>query len=176
MLPEPKRSPSSRWDLISNPFLNSHTQQGEFRREMGFGREIKLVGIVGRIFPIKNHALFLQSAARICCSRTRSPFCHRRRRRFASTLWSNKHMSWASPIECCLPAGAMTLPRIYADLDVLVVSSDNEGTPVSAIEAMACRLPGRGDSGRRTAGSDRRPETRAFGSASGRSGARKRRS
>jgi len=33
------------------------------------------------------------------------------------------------------------LPRIYADLDVLVVSSDNEGTPVSAIEAMASGCP-----------------------------------
>ena len=33
------------------------------------------------------------------------------------------------------------LPRICADLDVLVVSSDNEGTPVSAIEAMAAGCP-----------------------------------
>src|SRR5439155_9083146 len=33
------------------------------------------------------------------------------------------------------------LPRIYAALNVLVVSSDNEGTPVSAIEAMASSCP-----------------------------------
>jgi glycosyltransferase involved in cell wall biosynthesis len=33
------------------------------------------------------------------------------------------------------------LPSIYADLDVLVVSSNNEGTPVSAIEAMAAGCP-----------------------------------
>jgi glycosyltransferase involved in cell wall biosynthesis len=33
------------------------------------------------------------------------------------------------------------LPRIYADLDLLVVSSNNEGTPVSAIEAMASARP-----------------------------------
>jgi len=33
------------------------------------------------------------------------------------------------------------LPRIYADLDILVVSSDNEGTPVSVIEAMASGRP-----------------------------------
>jgi glycosyltransferase involved in cell wall biosynthesis len=33
------------------------------------------------------------------------------------------------------------LPSIYADLDVLVVSSDNEGTPVSVIEAMASGRP-----------------------------------
>jgi glycosyltransferase involved in cell wall biosynthesis len=33
------------------------------------------------------------------------------------------------------------LPSIYPDLDVLVVSSNNEGTPVSAIEAMAAGCP-----------------------------------
>ena len=33
------------------------------------------------------------------------------------------------------------LPRIYADLDALVISSNNEGTPVSIIEAMAARVP-----------------------------------
>jgi glycosyltransferase involved in cell wall biosynthesis len=30
--------------------------------------------------------------------------------------------------------GWRDLPRIYADLNALVISSDNEGTPVSAIE------------------------------------------
>src|SRR4029450_12733842 len=33
------------------------------------------------------------------------------------------------------------LPCIYADLDLLVISSDNEGTPVVAIEAMASGCP-----------------------------------
>ena len=33
------------------------------------------------------------------------------------------------------------LPDIYADMTVLVVSSNNEGTPVSAIEAMASAVP-----------------------------------
>jgi glycosyltransferase involved in cell wall biosynthesis len=33
------------------------------------------------------------------------------------------------------------LPRLYTDLDVLVVSSNNEGTPLSAIEAMATSCP-----------------------------------
>jgi glycosyltransferase involved in cell wall biosynthesis len=33
------------------------------------------------------------------------------------------------------------LASIYSDIDVLVVSSDNEGTPVSAIEAMAASRP-----------------------------------
>jgi glycosyltransferase involved in cell wall biosynthesis len=33
------------------------------------------------------------------------------------------------------------LPRIYADLDLLAVTSNNEGTPFSAIEAMASGCP-----------------------------------
>jgi glycosyltransferase involved in cell wall biosynthesis len=33
------------------------------------------------------------------------------------------------------------MPRIYTDLNVLVVSSDSEGTPVSIIEAMAAGCP-----------------------------------
>lgn len=33
------------------------------------------------------------------------------------------------------------LPHIYADLDALALSSDNEGTPVSVIEAMAAGCP-----------------------------------
>src|SRR5215467_6617219 len=38
-----------------DPFLSAGAQSGGFRREFGFGDGIKLVGIVGRIFPIKNH-------------------------------------------------------------------------------------------------------------------------
>jgi len=33
------------------------------------------------------------------------------------------------------------LPNVYADLDVVVISSDNEGTPASLIEAMATGCP-----------------------------------
>jgi glycosyltransferase involved in cell wall biosynthesis len=33
------------------------------------------------------------------------------------------------------------LPRVYADLDVVALSSLNEGTPVSLIEAMAAARP-----------------------------------
>ena len=33
------------------------------------------------------------------------------------------------------------LPRVYSDLDVLAMSSDNEGTPIALIEAMAAGCP-----------------------------------
>jgi len=36
---------------------------------------------------------------------------------------------------------ARDLPEVYADLDILVLTSINEGTPVSIIEAMASSVP-----------------------------------
>ena len=126
--------------LDLEPFLNARSRRGGFRREMGFSADTKLIGIVGRIFPIKNHALFIESAARIAAVERLARFVvvgdgtlrialeDQARRlgiaeRVVFTGWRND------------------LPQIYADLDVLVVSSDNEGTPLSAIEAMATSCP-----------------------------------
>jgi glycosyltransferase involved in cell wall biosynthesis len=123
-----------------DPFLNSQVQQGEFRREMGLSYEHNLVGIVGRIFPIKNHALFLDAAARIAARDSAARFVivgdgvlRQRLEKQARELGIGDRVlftGWRSD-----------LPRICADLNVLVVSSDNEGTPVSAIEAMAAGCP-----------------------------------
>jgi glycosyltransferase involved in cell wall biosynthesis len=122
------------------PFLNSHTQQGEFRREMGLSDKIKLVGIVGRIFPIKNHALFLESAARIAAQEPGARFVVVGDGVLRPTL--EKQAPELGITDRVLFTGwRRDLPRICADLDVLVVSSDNEGTPVSAIEAMAAGCP-----------------------------------
>ncbi len=121
------------------PFLeNGH--RGQFHGELGLTNGAPLVGIVGRIFPIKNHRLFLEAAARVAAEERSARFVvvgdgilraemegHARRLgigdRVTFTGWRRD------------------LPVIYPDLDVLVVSSKNEGTPVSAIEAMASGCP-----------------------------------
>jgi len=123
-----------------DPFLNSHTEQGEFRREMGLGDEHKLVGIVGRIFPIKNHALFLESAARIAAQEPAARFVIVGDGVFRPNL-ENQARELGITDRVLFTGWRRDLPRICADLNVLVVSSDNEGTPVSAIEAMAAGCP-----------------------------------
>jgi glycosyltransferase involved in cell wall biosynthesis len=59
------------------PFLMSDKARGEFRMELGLDRHERLIGVVGRLFPIKNHRLFLEAAARdpgaICGRRRRHP-------------------------------------------------------------------------------------------------------
>lgn len=122
------------------PFLTADKFHGELKQELGLRAEHKLVGIVGRIFPIKNHALFLDAAMRIVTAEPNAHFVvvgdgvlRPRLETQARELGITQRvffMGWRRD-----------LPRICADLDVLVVSSDNEGTPVSAIEAMASGCP-----------------------------------
>jgi glycosyltransferase involved in cell wall biosynthesis len=122
------------------PFLRSRSYRGEFRREMGLSGDTKLVGIVGRIFPIKNHSLFLESAARIAARDGSARFIIVGDGVLRPALeLQAKELGIAERV--LFTGWRRDLPTIYADLDVLVVSSENEGTPVSSIEAMASGCP-----------------------------------
>lgn len=140
-----KVAPAERITVIPlglelEPFLNAEARRGEFRRELGLKDEEKLVGIVGRLFPIKNHALFLEAAARIVAANPTARFvivgdgslrmALEKQARQLGIDMRVRFIGWRSD-----------LPRIYADMDVLVISSNNEGTPLSAIEAMAAGCP-----------------------------------
>jgi glycosyltransferase involved in cell wall biosynthesis len=122
------------------PFLESHTRQGEFRQELQLSREHKLVGIVGRLFPIKNHGLFLRAARRVLAERTDVYFIIVGDGVLRPTLQQQADdLGIASHV--IFTGWRRDLPRIYADLNTLVISSNNEGTPVSVIEAMASGCP-----------------------------------
>ncbi|MGH7769639.1 MAG: glycosyltransferase family 4 protein [Candidatus Binatia bacterium] len=122
------------------PFFSSPIRRGEFRHEIGLGGEIRLVGIVGRIFPIKNHRLFLDAAAKIAAENPAVRFVIVGDGALRPALERQaKELCIADRV--LFTGWRRDLPRIYADLDVLAVSSDNEGTPVSAIEAMAAGCP-----------------------------------
>jgi glycosyltransferase involved in cell wall biosynthesis len=126
------------FDLES--FLTSSAQRGQFRQEIGLNGVVKLVGIVGRLFPIKNHRLFLDAAAKVTAREPATRFVIVGDGVLRSALEQQaKELGIADRV--FFIGWRRDLPRIYADLDVLVVSSDNEGTPVSAIEAMAAGCP-----------------------------------
>jgi len=122
------------------PFFDCRSLKGEFRRELGLDPDDKLVGILGRIFPIKNHRLFLESAAQIAQQESNVRFVivgdgilRSETEKYAQDLGIHQQVIFTG--------WRRDLPRIYADLDLLVISSNNEGTPVSAIEAMASGCP-----------------------------------
>jgi glycosyltransferase involved in cell wall biosynthesis len=126
--------------LELEPFVRGATSPGVFRRELGVDGVEPLVGIVGRLFPIKNHRLFLEAAALVAKAAPRARFVivgdgvlRPELERYARELGLAERAIFTG--------WRRDLPQIYADLDALAVTSKNEGTPVSAIEAMAAGCP-----------------------------------
>jgi glycosyltransferase involved in cell wall biosynthesis len=126
--------------LELDPFLESDPCRGGFRRELQLNGVERLVGIVGRIFPIKNHRLFLEAAALVARENPAARFVVVGDGILRPEV--ERHAQESGIADRVIFTGwRRDLPGIYADLDVLAVTSNNEGTPVSAIEAMAAGCP-----------------------------------
>lgn len=121
-------------------FANASSLRGELHREFGLDPAAPVVGIVGRIFPIKNHRRFLTAMRAVASERADARFL---------VVGDGILRAEMETLARDLGIGEKTvftgwradLDRVYAALSVLVVSSDNEGTPMSAIEAMASGVP-----------------------------------
>lgn len=96
------------------------------------------VGIVGRLTPIKNHALFLRMARLLIAEGFEGQFVIvgggelRRELELEAADISSRVV---------FTGWRRDLPRLYSELSVMVNTSLNEGTPVALIEAMAAGVP-----------------------------------
>lgn len=113
---------------------------GRLRSTMGIARDVPLVGIVARLAPVKDHGLFLASAKLILARRGTARFAivgdgelRDRLREEAARLGVAESVYFTG--------WRHDLPDVYADLDVVVSSSLEEGTPVAMIEASAAGRP-----------------------------------
>ena len=114
------------------------------RDELGASDREVLVGIVGRLTEIKNHRLFLRTAAHFKKERDGGKAGARRRVRFL--VIGDGHLSDALKEEArslgladdVLFLGQRDDPEnFYPGLDIVALTSLNEGTPLTLIEAMA---------------------------------------
>jgi glycosyltransferase involved in cell wall biosynthesis len=125
-------------DLSSFAAMERHT--GDFRRAHGIATDAPLIGVVGRLVPIKNHKLFLEAAVRI-----RQRFPNLRCVIIGDGELRAELEAQVDALglrDCVIFVGWLRdLAPAYSDLDVLVMSSLNEGTPVSVIEALAAGCP-----------------------------------
>lgn len=113
---------------------------GKLRRELGIPAEAPVVGIVGRLVPIKAHDLFLEAAAKVAESVPDAQFVIVG----DGELWEELHrLADASGLDdhVHFTGWRTDLGDVYSDLDVVVCCSRNEGTPVSLIEACAAERP-----------------------------------
>lgn len=100
------------------------------------------IGIVGRLVPVKNHYLFLDMAVKTLKS---NPQIQLRFRIIGDGALRGRLKEQARQLgisgQVEFLGWQKDLAAIYSDLDVVVLTSRNEGTPVSLIEAMACGRP-----------------------------------
>ena len=121
-------------------FSHCETQRGQLRAELGLDERARLVGIVGRMVPVKAHATFVAAADLLARRRRDVHFVFvgggQLEREIRADV-ANRGLAERTHFL----GWRRDLPVIYADLDVAALSSLNEGTPVSLIEAMACGVP-----------------------------------
>jgi glycosyltransferase involved in cell wall biosynthesis len=113
---------------------------GQFRHSLDLPEGISLIGTVGRLVPIKNIPLLLESLA---IARQQNAEIHlvvvgggELRVELETRV---RNMGLADTV--VFAGWQPDLLNVYADLDAIVLSSDNEGTPVALIEAMAAGCP-----------------------------------
>ena len=124
------------------PFFQSSALKGQFKKSVGLSNDSVLVGVVGRLVPIKNHVLFLDMA-RIFLDQNPDidmKFVLVGDGELQDTLKAHAQKNGLTEhVYFC--GWRRDLPDVYADLDILALTSNNEGTPVSIIEAMAAATP-----------------------------------
>jgi glycosyltransferase involved in cell wall biosynthesis len=121
-------------DLAPNLAVNGH--HGALRARLGLAVDTPLVGVVGRLVPIKDHGTLLDAIERL-------PGVHLAvigdgERRGALEAGS-RHAGTADRVH--FTGWCNDVPAALANLDVVALSSRNEGTPVALVEALAAARP-----------------------------------
>jgi len=130
---------------------NQEQKRKKFREEFGLGDDEIAIGIIGRLVPVKNHDLFLEGinyvirntskkikAFIIGDGETKEILREKARQLDISFSYGDEvnqnsslvFTSWRTDIDV-----------INAGLDIITLTSLNEGTPVSLIEAQAANKP-----------------------------------
>ncbi|MBC8171595.1 MAG: glycosyltransferase family 4 protein [Anaerolineae bacterium] len=126
--------------LDLEPFARTPRKAGDFRRQWHIPADAPLVGIAGRFVPVKNHALFLAAAALV---RQQRPDAHFVLIGDGELRAEVEQQIEALGLRDCitLTGWQRDLTTAYGDMDVFVISSVNEGTPVTVIEALSAGCP-----------------------------------
>jgi len=127
-----------------NPFQENISEKRKTTREnYQLANDQIAVAIVGRLAPIKNHDLFLK-AAKITQKKTSQKLVFfivgdGELRADIETKISTLKAEFN--IDIRMTSWIKDIKTFNAGMDVICLTSNNEGTPVSLIEAQACNIP-----------------------------------
>jgi len=126
------------------PFRGSETRRETFRNEIGIEKNKLLVGFVGRLTEIKNLSLFLKIISRY----SHEDDAELPQLRFIIVgdghlreSLENEAKEMGLQQSVSFLGNRIDIEAVYAGVDIVALTSFNEGTPLSLIEAMASRRP-----------------------------------
>jgi len=137
--------PSQKVTVIPNGidtdrFRRNDAARGQIRNEFGIPKQAPVCGIVAALRPEKDHALFVQAAKQA------SGTCPDAR--FLIVGEGPQRPIIESEIEACgirdrvvLTGNRSDIPELLSAMDVFALTSKNEASPVSILEAMSVELP-----------------------------------
>ena len=118
------------------------SKSGKLRGEMCIGNDCVLIGIIGRLVPVKNHRMFLDACKKlfdlaggldIRCILIGDGEERTGLEGYARKLGIQEKVVFSG--------WKKEMADVYADLDIVALTSLNEGTPVALIEALASGRP-----------------------------------
>ncbi|PQO27236.1 glycosyl transferase family 1 [Blastopirellula marina] len=126
--------------IDTDRFVPNAEARTKIRQELNIGEEVAVCGIVAALRPEKDHALFLRAAARV---HERCPSSHflivgdGPERASIEALRSELGLD-----DCVTLTGSRSdIPELLAAMDCFALTSKNEASPVSILEAMSAGLP-----------------------------------
>jgi glycosyltransferase involved in cell wall biosynthesis len=122
-----------------------------FRDKYGLDEDTLAIGIIGRLVPIKNHKLFLEAWKKVVDTTQQKVHAFiigdGESRSDIETLCNNFNLSFNTPTQnveganITFTSWILDIDIPLAGLDIIALTSFNEGTPVSLIEAQAAGKP-----------------------------------
>ena len=140
-----ERFPSNKVAVIpngvdTNRFRPNRGSRDVVRAELGLEPNTPIIGIVAALRPEKNHALFLNAASKVLEKCPKAHFVIVGDGPERSTI---EKVIKALGIEksVSLLGTRSDTPKLLAAMDVFALTSHNEASPVSILEALACGVP-----------------------------------
>lgn len=126
-------------------FSDLEKERGRFRGPHRFEDNDILVGIIGRLVPVKNHRMFIRVAQHLKGRISDELF---KKIKFIIVgdgperdVLQKYAVSQGVRDKIMFTGWVKDVKGIYADLDIVALTSRNEGTPLSLIEALASSKP-----------------------------------
>jgi len=137
--------------LDIEPFVNGQDEKRQrFRKKYGLEENESAIGLVGRIVKVKNHGFFLQVASRLSKEMKREVKFFivgdgnlRKKLEAEAVALQLEPVSLLTSKEGKLvfTSWIREIDEVMAGLDIVTLTSFNEGTPVSLLEAQAAGKP-----------------------------------